>query len=110
MQLTEKILCSAIWFNDGTKHPHQPRNIEEGFVVCGRRHHNCYALVQSIGKALGYDKTLIVKKGISLERREIQGFLTDKDRFVDREEASAIALESGQINKALSKLYSEDIW
>lgn len=42
------IICAAIWFNDGREHIHQPRNIEKGFVVCGRRHHNVYLTVADI--------------------------------------------------------------
>lgn len=42
----------------------------------------------------------------------IQGFLTDKNMFVDRYEGARIALESGQIEKLQfgKKLYSEDLY
>lgn len=42
----------------------------------------------------------------------IQGFLTTKNRFVDRFEGAKIALESGQIEKLNygNRLYSEDLW
>ena len=106
----EFIICAAIWFNDGNKYNHQPKNVEYGFVVLGRRHHNCFSSVQSIGKALGYDKTLIVKKGIVLEEKEKQGFITNKDRFVDRIEAAQIAYEAKQIDKPLKRLFSEDLY
>lgn len=106
----EFIICAAIWFNDGNKYNHQPKNVESGFIVSGRRHHNCFSSVQSIGKALGYDKTLIVKKGIALEEKEKQGFITNKDRFVDRIEAAQIAYEAKQIDKPLKKLFSEDLY
>lgn len=106
----EFIICAAIWFNDGKKYNHQPKNIESGFVVSGRRHHNCFSSVQSIGKALGYDKTMVVKKGIELEEREKQGFITNKDRFVDRIEAAQIAYEAKQIDKPLKRLFSEDLY
>ncbi len=39
--MKEYILSAANYYNDGKKHEHQPNNIEIGFVVCGRRHHNC---------------------------------------------------------------------
>jgi len=32
------IICAAIWFNDGKTYQHQPKNITEGIIVCGRRH------------------------------------------------------------------------
>lgn len=106
----EFIVSSAIWFNDGKKYIHQPTNIDCGFIVTGHRHHNCYATLQNIGKALGYDKTLIVKKGIALEEREKQGFITSKYRFVSREEAAVIAYQAEQIEKPLKKLYSENLY
>lgn len=104
------IICSAIWFNDGKKHNHQPKNIEQGFVVAGRRHHNCYSSFQSIGKALGYDKTLVVKKGIPLEEKETQGFITNTDLFVDRNRAGKIAFLAGQTKELKTRLYSEDLY
>jgi len=106
----EFIICAAIWFDDGKKYNHQPKNVESGFVVSGRRHYNCFSSIQSIGKALGYDKTLVVKKGIKLEEKEKQGFITNKDRFVDRIEAAQIAYEAKQIDKPLKRLLSEDIY
>ena len=104
------IICSAIWFNDSKEHNHQPKNIKSGFVISGRRHHNCYASFQSIGKSLGYDKTLIVKKGVSLEERETQGFLTNTDLFVDRKEGGEIAYKAGQTQILLTRLFSEDLY
>ena len=43
---------------------------------------------------------------------EVQGFLTSKNRFVDRTEGAAIALKSGQITalKYGNLLYSEDLY
>jgi hypothetical protein len=41
---------------------------------------------------------------------EIQGFLTNTDRFVDRKEAAQIALDSGQIKEEVKKLFSEDLY
>ena len=35
-----------------------------------------------------------------------EGFLTDKDRFVDRHEAANIAIEAGQIDKEVENLSS----
>jgi len=104
------IICSAIWFNDGKKHNHQPKNIKSGFVIAGRRHHNCYSSFQSIGKSLGYDKTLIVKKGVTLEERETQGFLTNTDLFVDRNRAGKIAFLANQTRELKTRLFSEDLY
>jgi len=99
------IICSAIWFNDGKIHVHQPKNIETGFVICGRRHHNCFAML----KALNVDRLQFEK----IENVEIQGFLTNDDMFVTREEAYEIALSANQITEHLDRkhrLFSEDIY
>lgn len=100
-QPTEYILCSAIWLNDGKDHPHQPVNITEGYVVCGRRHHNCFA---TISITLGKENYL--KSSIT------QGFLTNKDRFVDRKDGLRIALDYHQVDRDYisTELYSEDLW
>ena len=95
MKQKEWILCSAIHFNDGKKYDHQPVNITEGFVICGRRHHNCYNTLAAIGKATGLKETL--KSLIDKADRDVQGFLTNLDRFVNRKEACKIALEADQI-------------
>lgn len=44
----EFILCAAIYINDGKKHSQQPVNIKTGYVICGRRHNNCYQTIKSI--------------------------------------------------------------
>jgi len=99
----EKIICSAIYFDDGVEHPHQPKNIETGFVICGRRHHNCFATAFIMDPERKYIKL-----------KDIQGFLTDTDRFVDRYEGQIIALESNQVldieKLRGKKLYSEDLY
>lgn len=53
---SEYIICSAIHFDDGKEYVHQPKNIKSGFVVTGRRHHNCYNVLSSLGKALQFIK------------------------------------------------------
>jgi hypothetical protein len=41
----EYILCSAIWYkNTQFELMHQPKNIQFGMVLCGRRHHNIIGL------------------------------------------------------------------
>ena len=98
---TSYIICAAIWFNDGKKHKHQPRNIDSGFVVAGRRHHNVFLTVADIKdvpyKDYGYSEN-------------IQGFLTSDDRFVNRKEAGQIAFDAGQTAKLTECLFSEDLY
>jgi len=94
----EYILCAAIWFSDGKTHEHQPKNVKHGFIICGRRHHNCYATKWIFDKT-SYPNT--------------QGFITNRDRFVDRTEAYMIACLSGQINEdpeIEGTLISEDLY
>ena len=100
----EKILCAAIWLRDGNIYDHQPRNIYTGIVIAGRRHHNCFLTLFKLRGEQGYDK-----KNID------QGFITNTDRYVDREEAYLIAAKARQLilprtNKPHTILMSEDLY
>jgi len=98
------IICAAIWFKDGNKYSHQPRNIDSGLVVCGRRHHNCFLTAFELngGKRI---------EGLSeANAKAVQGFLTSNDIFVDRKEAGQIAFDAGQISKLTECLFSEDLY
>ena len=104
----EFIICAANYYDNGEEQSFSPRNTKTGFVVCGRRHHNCINIFSRI-VGFPYDE-----KGLELLRTEVQGFLTNKDRFVTRLEALEIARESGQIitgegNPVLG-LFSEDLY
>lgn len=96
----ERILCAAIWFKDGNKYEHQPKNVDSGFVVCGRRHHNCY-FIASVVLAESYSE----RKGTAE-----QGFLTSEDRFLDRKESGKIAFDAKQITEPTDCLFSEDLY
>ena len=100
----EYVLCAAIWFDDGKKHPHQPKNVETGLVLCGWRHH---CIFPQMGGLLGEitTKAARVEKGI----KETQGFLTSHNRFVDRNEAGIGAFHGFQIDK-IKQLFSEDLY
>lgn len=95
------ILCAAIHFKDGTKHDSQPKNIESGYVICGRRHDSCYRIYFIVNKQ--YENTTI-------KHNHIQGFLTSDDFFVNRIEAAKIALKANQINFDTELLISEDLY
>ena len=102
MEEKEFIICAAIYINDGKFHDQQPININKGFVVCGRRHNNCYQTIQSI-TGLGVNETIgeLIK---SLNTEEIikhQGFVTSLDRYVDRKEGWIIAKNNNQIQYGL---------
>lgn len=114
-RIPERILCAAIWFNDGKKHEHQPKNIETGFVVTGRRHHNCYATLAAIGEALDIKERAL--RAFERIDRDSQGFITSSDRYVDRKEGLQIALSNKQVyhnmhDKATEEdiLISEDLY
>lgn len=107
----EKIICAANYYNDEQVRVHQPKNIDVGFVVCGRRHHNC---IQTFAQIVGFPYN---ENGFKIQRTEIQGFLTNTNRFVGRKEAYKIAFEADQIigpNKGYSEnsigLTSEDLY
>lgn len=95
----ERILCAAIWYVDDNEYPYQPKNIKNGYVWCGRRHHN---IINLRAKLLG----------LPTRRNAIQGFLTNTDRFVDRIEANEIAIKAGQVEGNVSgdELISEDLY
>ena len=98
------IICAAIWFKDGNKYSHQPKNVDSGLVVCGRRHHNCFLTAFELngGKNI---------KGLNeLNSTAIQGFLTSDDRFVDRKEGGEIAFKAKQTEKLEDCLFSEDLY
>lgn len=105
----EHILCAAIWYKDlELKKPEAlgpkgfgPYNVDKGVVFSGWRHPNCiYQMVAIYG----------LRNATAGEYEE--GFLTSKNRFVDRKEGAKIALDSGQIKKLQfgKQLYSEDLY
>lgn len=98
----EFILCAAIWINDGEKYEGQPENIDTGFVICGRRHHNCYATIKPLTGISTNDSIGDLLKNMSIEeQRKHQGFMTSLDRYIDRKEAWCIAKENNQITYGL---------
>ena len=99
--MSERILCAAIWIDDGEVHVHQPTNIRTGFVICGRRHHNCFHIASMIPKT---DPDKIDRS---------QGFLTSHDRYVSRSAAMLIARREGQLidpTNMSDTLFSEDLY
>lgn len=105
MKKPEFILCAAIWYKDGLKHDAQPVNIETGFVIAGRRHHNCYATVTAIAgldEAIKLKITNIENTMSRQDYREHQGFITSEDRFVNRREGFKIAKANNQIQWGLN--------
>ena len=104
--MKELILCSAIWYKDiplkkkGLVNQN-PKNVDRGAVFCGHRHPHCmYTMIAITG----------LRSVTPVIGEYEQGFLTNKNRFVDREEAAIIAFDAGQIEKEKQTLYSEDLY
>jgi hypothetical protein len=98
--MAERILCAAVWIDDGQKYAHQP--MPTGLVFAGWRHAQCIVTAT----------TAFPDRRV---RQEDQGFLTSMGRFVGRVEALRIARARGQIRKAGyiargDELYSEDLY
>lgn len=107
--MSERIVCSAVWYKDfptikdSPPIPNgfiRPINCDRGIVFCGLRHHNCmYAAIAITGK---YQHEL---------GEEIPGFITTKNRFVDREEGALLWLASGgTLEYSDKRLFSEDLY
>ena len=100
--MKEKILCAAIWVDDKIKHEQQPINIETGFVICGRRHNNCYQTIKSLTGQTPNEKIGgIINLLTDEELRNHQGFITSLDRYVTRKEGWEIAKANDQIQFGL---------
>ena len=104
----EYILCAAIWYKDIPlkKDIPQvlPKNCDRGLVVLGHRH----------GQAMWTMSCLTGLRSVENAEDGVgeyeQGFLTNTNRFVDREEAAKIAFDYGQIKEETKRLFSEDLY
>ena len=110
-QITKKkeyILCAAIWYKDiplkkvidGVL----PKNCDRGLVVLGHRHGQC---MWTMGSLTGLRSVTNAEDGVGEYE---QGFLTNTNRFVDREEGGQIAFNSGQTKDLRTTLFSEDLY
>ena len=100
----EKIVCAAIHYKDKKCYEFQPKNISEGYVLCGWRHHNI----------INTRAQLLEENQKTDSYNSVQGFLTSKNRFLDRAEAFKLAIENGQVIRENAfhsyKLFSEDLY
>lgn len=102
--MKEYILCAANHYDDKKEHVFAPKNIKSGYVVCGHRHHNCITMFAMIvGFPYSHEAQI-------LHNTEVQGFLTNTNRFVDRKEAGQIAFDAKQTDTLIKKLHSEDLY
>lgn len=113
--MKEFIICAAIHLDDGYYHAEVPEGIKTGFVICGRRHSDCYSLIthmcslMNMAHKVDYYQKLITRKH--------QGFMTSTNRYVGKKEAYEIAEYNNQIQwggKAIDKddmqLISENLY
>lgn len=106
----EKILCAAIWYKELPREidarGFQPVNTDVGIVVTGYRHGNCIATVKELS---GLRSVKLAHDGVGELK---QGFLTNKNRFVDRQEAMIIARKANQLinEDHTDTLFSEDLY
>jgi hypothetical protein len=79
-----------------------PINCNKGIVFCGFRHPHCmYSMISVTGK-----RSVETEVG-----KYVQGFLTDKNRFVDRREGAKIHIANGgKLKYSTRDLYSEDLY
>lgn len=107
----ERILCAAIWYDDGKKYIFQPSNIQSGIVVSGLRHPHCKIILMSWLYPEWQNNSLQNQLKIEVNNKEIQGFLTSKSRFVDRKEAAEIWIKQGnKLEYSSKELFSEDLY
>jgi hypothetical protein len=96
----EYIMCAANHHDDGKDHLFQPYNIDKGYVIGGWRH-PCIGQVfmATHPDAKRWDDC-------------IQGFLTNKNRFLTREEGLELVKTNGQLKGNIQggELTSEDLW
>lgn len=82
----EFIICSAIWIKDSKSYKDNPINISIGLVIAGRRHNNCFSTFKLINPDFNFTKEDV-----------ICGFITNTNRFLNREEAFVVAQNNNQL-------------
>ncbi len=90
-------IIAAIWYPDEST-PFNKVNNVEGVVLCGFRH----------GHIMGQFYSLTSKRTPTV--KHVQGFLTNKNNFVDRKEAHKMWLDAGKTAEFSDELYSEDLY
>lgn len=89
----ERILCAAIWYKDLPNQRIMLTNQDKGVIIAGFRHGHCMDIIADDGVG-----------------ETVQGFITNRNRFVDRKEAAKIAFEAKQVRELHDILYSECLY
>lgn len=109
----EKILCAAIWYDDGKEYRLQPQNIKTGIVFCAHRHANIIALMTAMLYSNWQHNEEDNYKRIHVLKNSVQGFLTSSNLFVNRKEGMDIAIKANQLNDfhiTKDVLFSENLY
>jgi len=94
MREREKIICAAI------------KLVDSGKVYYGHRHPHCI-------EAMNGELSWTMNRQEIGKIKKIHGFVTNRGKFVNREEGWKIALDAKQIiqiSEAAGTLYSEDLY
>ena len=77
-----------------------------GIVTTGVRHAQCFERFWNEHPEFkeSYGDMVVAKNNIK------QGFVTNKNEFMERKEAAEYAYRNGQISKPQKTLFSEDLW
>lgn len=100
--MKEQVICAAIWYKDlpNVEPVYRVKNVTNGVVLCGWRH----------PYIIGQSSALLGKKQYEMGEY-VQGFLTSKGRFLDREQAAKLFVENGgKLNYSTDELFSEDLY
>lgn len=82
--IPNKILCAAVWHKAFNADSSRPLNLEFGTVFTGRRHSNCYEQ--------------IITFDVPVEHLDcVDGFLTENNVFLTREQAWLVACINNQL-------------
>ena len=96
----ELLICAALLMPDG-------------YIVRGHRHSTCYHVAAQVcvEKKSVDDKTYYVRRWDSRATNSaVQGALTSRNRFVDRDDATRLFLANGGVLKLGSVWTSEESW
>jgi hypothetical protein len=81
--IPNKILCAAVWHLTFDANISRPLNVEFGTVFTGRRHSNCYEQMMAFG--------------VQIQQDCVDGFLTENNVFLTREQAMLVASVNNQL-------------
>ena len=97
----ERVLCAALLHPFSMKIPMEMEGVDSGFCVLGCRHSDAMTILKYLMVGLKEDFK---------ENEIVEGFMTNKCRFVTRAEAMKIAKSAGQVNISTQGVLSSEIF